>query len=262
YRHVDWERSELTDRVRAAAGGNYVRLADGIVHYQLAGPASGRTVVLVHGFSTPYYIWDPLYDELAKSGFRVLRYDLYGRGYSDRPDANYDADLFDRQLSNLLAALAIPTPVSVGGLSMGGAVATVFAARHPEQTRSLVLVDPLFGRRGPPPWYLQLPVLRSFLMTVAVAPGMPAGQLDDFRHPERFPDWPDRYRVQMQYRGFRRAILSTLLAAPHHDVTEDYRAVGRSRLPVLLLWGRQDRTIPFAVSESVRAALPQAQFHA
>ena len=37
-------------------------------------------------------------------------------------------------------------------------------------------------------------------------------QLGDFAHPERFPDWPDRYRVQMQYRGFRRARQSDIVA--------------------------------------------------
>jgi len=47
--------------------------------------ARGPAVALVHGFSVPYYVWDPTAPELARAGFRVLRYDLYGRGYSDRP---------------------------------------------------------------------------------------------------------------------------------------------------------------------------------
>ena len=92
--HRDQESDTLNDQTRPGVVGSFVRLPHGTVHYQLAGPESGRTVVLVHGFSVPYYIWDPTYDELVKKGFRVLRYDLYGRGYSDRPDEVYGPDLY------------------------------------------------------------------------------------------------------------------------------------------------------------------------
>lgn len=37
----------------------------------------------MHGFSVPYYIWEPTFAALVQAGLRVLRYDLYGRGYSD-----------------------------------------------------------------------------------------------------------------------------------------------------------------------------------
>ena len=57
-----------------------------------------RTVVLVHGFSVPYYIWDSTTTALAAAGYRVVRYDEYGRGLSDRPNVDYTADLYDRQL--------------------------------------------------------------------------------------------------------------------------------------------------------------------
>src|SRR4029077_1911764 len=106
-RYYNQERSDLTDAVRQGAGGSYTSLPDGTVHYQVAGPDSGRVVVLVHGFSVTYYIWDPLFGDLASAGFRVVRYDIYGRGFSDRPRTSYDADLFDRQLVDLLAALKI-----------------------------------------------------------------------------------------------------------------------------------------------------------
>ena len=90
YRLEDPERRALDDTARAAASGRYVRLADGVTHYETAGPDTGRVVVLAAGFSVPAYIWDSLYQRLADSGFRVLRYDYYGRGWSDRPSAAYD----------------------------------------------------------------------------------------------------------------------------------------------------------------------------
>ena len=81
-----------------------------MTHYQLAGPPAVHTVVLVHGFSVPYYIWDPTFDGLVAAGFRVLRYDLFGRGWSDRPDARYDPNFFDEQLVQLLGAPGFANP--------------------------------------------------------------------------------------------------------------------------------------------------------
>jgi pimeloyl-ACP methyl ester carboxylesterase len=260
-RYYNQERNDLTDAVRQAAGGSYAPLPDGTVHYQVAGPDTGRVVVLVHGFSVPYYIWDPLFDDLASAGFRVVRYDIYGRGFSDRPRASYDADLFDRQLVDLLAALKIDRPIDLGGLSMGGAVVETFARRHPDKVRSLLLFDPTMSSGGAQPWMMHVPLLRNWMMTVMVAPTMAAGQLDDFRHPDRFPDWPERYRVQMRYKGFLRAILSTRLASEHQNVRAEYEEVGQLNLPVLLVWGKEDHTVPFALSAELRKAIPQAEFH-
>src|SRR4051794_38120912 len=90
------ERATLDDAARASAPGSFVHLSSGVTHYELRGPAAARTVVLVHGFSVPYYIWDSTTAALEANGFRVLRYDELGRGLSDRPNAAYDASLYDR----------------------------------------------------------------------------------------------------------------------------------------------------------------------
>ena len=78
------ERGELDAAARAGVPGRFVTLSRGVTHVDVRGPDSGRTVVLVHGFSVPYYIWDSTATALAAQGYRVIRYDLYGRGWSDR----------------------------------------------------------------------------------------------------------------------------------------------------------------------------------
>src|SRR5574338_459493 len=88
------EHRDLDAAARRGAPGRFVRLFDGVTHYQIDGPDSGRTVVLVHGFSVPYYIWDSTAAALAGAGYRVVRYDEYGRGGSDRPAGERTADLF------------------------------------------------------------------------------------------------------------------------------------------------------------------------
>src|SRR3954471_8601554 len=87
------ETRALDGAARREAPGKFVRLSDGVTHYQIDGPENGRVVVLAHGFSVPYYIWDSTAAALAGAGYRVIRYDTYGRGWSDRPDVVYNDKL-------------------------------------------------------------------------------------------------------------------------------------------------------------------------
>lgn len=105
--------------------------------------------MLVHGFSVPQFIFEPTFTFLTEQGFRVLRYDLYGRGFSDRPDKRYDIDLYVGQLANLLDALEIREPVSLVGLSMGGPITATFTVRFPQRVRKLVLIDPVGAKSFP-----------------------------------------------------------------------------------------------------------------
>ncbi|MEP7137424.1 MAG: alpha/beta hydrolase, partial [Chloroflexota bacterium] len=127
------ETKELNDEARKSAGGAFIQLSNGVTHYELGGNESGEVVVLVHGFSVPYFIYDPTFEFLTRSGFRVLRYDLFGRGFSDRPHMDYNLDLFIEQLSDLLDTLRFTPPVNLIGLSMGGLIASAFTVRHPER---------------------------------------------------------------------------------------------------------------------------------
>lgn len=220
-------------------------------------------VVLVHGFSVPYFIWDPTFEFLTASGFCVLRYDLFGRGFSDRPNQRYDIDLFCKQLRELLDILSLEQ-VNLVGLSLGGPISATFTARSPERVRKLVLVDPAGAR----------PVTLSQLFKAAIAPGLgelalglfgsgnlSKGVKSDFYDPANVKDFVGRYRVQMKYKGFMRAILSTMRHGMLGDFSETYRKIGELSIPTLLFWGREDKTVPFAHSADITAAIPQAELH-
>ena len=212
YVATDPEHLDLTDAVRQSATGQFVRLTDGYTHYEIAGPATGRLVVLAAGFSVPYYIWDPTAAALTEAGFRVLRYDYYGRGLSDRPDVPYTQALYVRQLAELLDALHIAGAYDLAGLSFGGSVITSMADAYPARVRSLVYMDPTFRTPAALPPLANVPFAWNLFTAVFEERWWADAQLKDFRHPDRFPDWPARYRAQMQYRGFRRARLSEIVS--------------------------------------------------
>ncbi|HKN67939.1 MAG TPA: alpha/beta fold hydrolase [Gemmatimonadaceae bacterium] len=260
YLVFDREHASLDVAARAGASGKFARLSEGVTHYDLAGENGRQTVVLLSGATVPYYIWDSTAAALSGHGFRVLRYDYYGRGYSDRPALAYDLAMYDRQLTELLDTLGIRGPVDVAGVSMGGAIAVNFADRHPDRVLTVILVDPAIGVSHDTP----LPLRSAFTGDLALtfgASSMAKGQLDDFVHPERYPDWVSRYEPQMRYRGFRRSIFET----QRHDVfkrpARSFETLARSQTPMLVIWGKEDHTVPIMFSDTVRAAFPRAEFH-
>ena len=258
------ETEELDDTVRAEAPGSFARLSDGYTHYELAGPDGGQPAVLVHGFSVPYFVWDPTFKFLNESGFRVLRYDLLGRGYSDRPKIRYSIDTFCKQLEELLDTLGLEK-INLIGLSMGGPITTSFTVCHPERIRKLALVDPAGSRT----------VTAVRILKAVTTPGygelaiglfgrkrMMKGVKSDFYDPAHFKEFANRYMTQMKYKGFMRAILSTMRNDMLGNFSSQYQEIGQLGIPTALFWGRNDKTVPFEHSEDILAAIPQAEFHA
>ena len=253
------EKATLDAAARSGAPGRFIALSRGTTHYDIAGPDSGRVVVLVHGFSVPYYIWDSTAAGLSAAGYRVVRYDLYGRGLSDRPDTEYDGMLYDRQLGELLDSLRITGPVDLVGLSFGGFVTAHYVTGHASRVRTLTLVDPV-SQASPVPASLRIPVVGPWLWQVKRVPEMADNQVTDFLHPERHPTWADQYRPQMRFKGFGRALLSTAVFSSGVVYDSLYAGVSRTGIPVLLIWGKQDQTVPFELSEVIRRSIPSVEF--
>ena len=256
---ADPETLDLNDEARKAAPGQFVKLTDGYTHYEIGGPAGGRVVVLAAGFSVPYYIWDPTFAALTGAGFRVLRYDYYGRGFSDRPDVPYNQDFYVRQLRELLDAVKITEPFHLVGLSFGGSIVTSYADRFPNRVRSLVYVDPSFRTPTALPALAGVPVLWNFVTAVFDERWWANAQPLDFLHAETFPDWADRYRAQVRYRGFRRARLSEIVVNAAVDQHDELVRVGEDGRQVLVIWGKQDPSVPFEFSSALLEVMPQAK---
>ncbi len=107
---------------------------------------SGPAVVAIHGLTANHSCWAPLADSLTPE-FRVIAYDLRGRGESDKPSTGYSLASHCQDLAGLLDALGLPRAV-IAGHSLGANIAVAFSISHPERVEKLILVDGGFDFRA------------------------------------------------------------------------------------------------------------------
>src|SRR5690242_15320246 len=107
-------------------------------------PAKGRPLILVHGLLLSQLMHQPLAEDLAARGNRVITVDLLGHGESDRPRDmwRYSMPLFGEQVIALLDHLEIERAV-VGGTSLGANITLEAAIRAPERMEGLVVEMPV-----------------------------------------------------------------------------------------------------------------------
>lgn len=236
-------------KARPDAPGQMADLPRGATHYQWAGPQDGPIVVCIHGLTTPSFVWGPVAQGLAKRGFRVLTYDLYGRGYSARPRGAQDAAFFVAQLEDLLDSLGVDQPVTLLGYSMGGAIASAFAAKHAQRIRQIVLLAPagMGHDLGP---VARLVVnhnrLGTWLFMAFYARSYRAALEAERDMPSSIPDAVDLQLAELEQRGFRPSVLSSLRGVLDEDMQPAHHAIAAAGLPVLAIWAREDEVIPIA----------------
>jgi pimeloyl-ACP methyl ester carboxylesterase len=222
------------------------------VHYveQGAGPA----IVLIHGFGGHTCHFRKIMPLLAR-GHRVVALDLKGYGYSQR-DARAGLSFTDQSLMvrKLMRHLGIDRAVIVGH-SMGGAVARRFAAAYPEATEALVLVASVTGeehmhRRMPP-----APLVK-WLMPVGA--GLVAGRIlkASYYDPSVLtPEAREEYLRPIRLKGSLDGLLQSVRDGAGDLPIDDARIA----MPVLLLYGADDRVVPLSAAQRIRECLPHAR---
>ncbi len=258
-----FETVEITDQIRTGLPGKSAALANGTTYYQLDGPQQGQLVVLIHGMSIPSFVWDQTWEPLVAAGFQVLRYDLYGRGHSDRPKVRHNVQLYVRQLLELLHELQLAgEPLNLVGFSLGGAVAAAFASEHAALVRRICLIDPVHpADMPPPPGKTWQKLLRFRILAVSVDQGIINGLPHNFYRYEDFPDFADQVSEGLQYKRSAAAITATLIDFDYTALPAIYAAVGQLPIPSCLIWGQEDRQADLATSAEFLALMPGIQFH-
>jgi len=250
--------------------------------YESFGRKSDPALLLIMGFSAQMTMWpEALCEGLAGRGFRVIRFDnrdigksthlehlgapdisgAMAKAMSGQPvDAPYALDDMALDAVSVLRALDIESAHIVGA-SMGGMIAQIVAARHPNATRSLTSIMSTTGRRDLPP---ASPEAMSALMTpppsdsrehrieagmkVWRAIGSPGYQESDVelraivtREVDRSPYDPA---------GIGRQMLAIISAPPRNEILKNVRA------PSLVIHGADDPLVPLEGGKDTAASIP------
>lgn len=123
------------------AGADFFTMLNGLqAHYVEWGDPQAPPIVLLHGLRSYARTWEPVAAALSDR-YRLIALDHRGRGESDwDPAEEYFIGSYISDLEQFADTLGLTRFVLVGH-SMGGATALVYAARHPELVRLLVVED-------------------------------------------------------------------------------------------------------------------------
>ena len=211
-----------------------------------------ETLLLLHGMAGSSDTWRAVMPQLSKR-YRVIAPDLLGHGQSAKPRGDYSLGAFAAWLRDLLDELGV-TSVTIVGQSLGGGVAMQFVYQHPDYCRRLVLISS-GGLGQDVGWTLRLlsaPGSELLLPAITLPPLIRAG--------ETLRSWfsavnvgsPRGAEMWSAYSSLadsqtRQAFLRTLRSVV------DYRGQAvsalnklhlTSELPLMVIWGDQDRIIP------------------
>ena len=99
----------------------------------------GLAVVCIHGLTANHTCWQSLADILTPE-YRLIAYDLRGRGESDKPPKGYSLEIHARDVNALLDRFDLKRAVIIGH-SLGAKIALHFAVHYPKRVSKLILVD-------------------------------------------------------------------------------------------------------------------------
>ena len=252
-------------RQRIAAGLSKASVQIGDDHWVYAynddAPRNAPTVVMLHGFTGSKENWFAVARRLRER-YRVVVPDLPGWGESNRiDDANYGFLAQSERVARFLQAVSPDEPVVLLGHSMGGGIAALTAARHPERVARVALIDAagvrfrdnrfgidVLAGRNPFAVYDEAS-LQRYLDTVF---------FDDAAKPT-IP-WPaDRIYIarRTQDAAFEQAVLDRIGRSDERFLPGDDAV--RIRQPALLLWCRRDAVIDASALALYAQRIPQAR---
>ncbi len=142
---------------------------DGVNYHYLLARGGAQTVVLLHGWGTTSYMWRFVMPELIARGYTVLAPDIRGLGDTAKPVAGYEKAAIAQDIWKLVNNLGLGPKVNLVGHDMGGMVVYAYAAQHPDDVRTLAILDvPLPGIepwdewvQGARTWHFRFHALRD-----------------------------------------------------------------------------------------------------
>jgi pimeloyl-ACP methyl ester carboxylesterase len=246
----------------ATAPSQFVMLPDGArAHVRDRGPRDGQALVLIHGSNASLFTWEPWAKRLSDT-FRIITVDVPGHGLTGAvPNQDYSQEGMAKFVGEVADALHLER-FALGGNSLGGRVAALFAARQPARLTHLILVD-AGGIPSKQPETTSLafriartPILSRLLLYITPRSLVVKGLNDAFTHKDIITDgMVDSYWDFVRMEGTRSATIIRL-STRDKGIREQ---IAKITAPTLILWGEDDHVIPIDVAHEFHAGIPRSK---
>ncbi|WP_324603760.1 alpha/beta fold hydrolase [Streptomyces sp. NRRL S-244] len=202
-----------------------------LLAHDVAGPADGPALVLLHSSVCDRRMWEPQWRPLAEAGFRVVRADFRTCGDSPAAIAPYrDGD----DVLDLLDSLGIER-AAFAGSSYGGRVALGIASRHPERVAALALLCPAVPAQQRGPALQKVSDAEDALLEAGDLAGAVELMVDTWLGPSATEE------ARALVRTMQRHIFEVAQAVEsHHELPEHEADLGAITAPTLVMGGAHD----------------------
>ncbi len=233
----------------------------------------GETILFIHGLASSSYSWRYVIHDLS-SMYRTIAIDLKGAGHSDKPlDHKYS---LEDQVDMVIRFIMVKdlNNITLVGHSYGGAVSLMvdqqLSAKDPARKviSRIILLDPMAYKDKIPFVInlLRIPKLNSLLLSCLLPFGrLPSlvrlGSGKTFYNKSRITDeMIDVYMGFLKQPGGVPALITTIEQIFANDTEDFHRLLKTIRIPVLIIWGREDPIIPLSVGEKLKEDIPHANW--
>lgn len=255
------QESQSIEAARLRHGGQYINLSKGKVRYKIFNPSGNETIVILPGAATGYEIWEDCAGLIGKNGYRVLAFDFYGRGLSDRVKEPYSYELLSSQTLELIDSLCGENEkVHMASLSLGGNIAVDFAVNYHERLKSLIMINPS-ALNDRIKWYYKIPVFSDYVMRVYWMPRAMEKYLEELHNPAHSDRFEEKVDFQINIEGYKHAIHSTWRNILTEDRKEEIKELADLNFPICLLWSKNDIRTRLPQSEFYKENIPDLKFH-
>jgi pimeloyl-ACP methyl ester carboxylesterase len=223
-------------------GGRIVDLPGGALQVREDGRVGAPALVLIHGWTASIHWFDRLAPLLADR-YRVVRVDLLGHGGSAKPEDGYSMTQQADRVADALVRVGVRRAL-VAGHSTGGEVAIALAARHPELTRALAVIDSEPDEKFVDPDLLARlslkPVIGQAMMRLATDGTIRDGLGQAFEKGYHVPDRFVNDFNKVTYNAYKKTYDESGNYVSEGRFKNDLRSV---RVPRLVIFGKDDRLV-------------------
>ena len=249
---VQYERnkSDLDIKAFTLASGDRLTYAENV-------NVTGEPLLLIHGFGGNKDNFTRIANQL--DGYHLIIPDLLGFGNSSKPmAADYRADAQAERLHELLQAKGVASNIHIAGNSMGGAISVAYAAKYPQDVKSLWLIDSAGFWSAGLPKSLEGATLENNPLLIKKTEDIYS--LYDFVM-YKPPYIPKSVKaVFAQERIANKELDAKILEQIVMDnVEERAKIIAEYDIPTLVVWGDKDQVIKPETTELIKDIIPQAE---